>query len=117
MPAINFQKRFAPEVESLKKRQTIRKKRRDGRDPKTGDMLYLYTGQRTKSCRKLGQHLCKSAVPIYIYYQDIVVAGQRLNADEELALAQADGFESVADFRSFFLGQNEYEFNGCLIKW
>ena len=48
MPALNFQKRFADLVESGEKCQTIRKCSKDGRDPKVGDTLYLYTGQRPK---------------------------------------------------------------------
>lgn len=52
MPAYNFQKQFAPLVESGQKRQTIRAigKRRHARP---GESLQLYTGQRTKACRKL----------------------------------------------------------------
>ena len=33
MPALNFQKRFADDVESGRKCQTIRAPRKDGRDP------------------------------------------------------------------------------------
>lgn len=52
MPAYNFRKQFAPLVESGQKRQTIRTigKRRHAR---AGEPLQLYTGQRTKACRKL----------------------------------------------------------------
>ncbi len=53
MPSLNFQARFAPLVESGEKRQTIRAYRKDGRDPKRGDKLYLFTGMRTKACRPL----------------------------------------------------------------
>lgn len=38
---------------SGEKRQTIRANRKDGRDPKQGQPLMLYTGMRTKSCVKL----------------------------------------------------------------
>ena len=38
MPALNFQARFAPLVESGQKRQTIRAYRKDGRDPKPGQL-------------------------------------------------------------------------------
>ena len=66
MPALNFKAEFAPLVESGEKRQTIRKLRKDGRDPKVGDALYLYTGMRTKKCRKLGIAPCESVQPIEI---------------------------------------------------
>lgn len=66
MPAINFKKQFAPAVESGEKRQTIRARRQDGRDPVAGQTLYLYTGIRTKGCRKLGEVTCKETQQITI---------------------------------------------------
>ena len=117
MPALNFQKRFAPDVEARIKRNTIRKKRKDGRDPKAGDTLYLYTGMRTKSCRKLGEEICTKAVPILIDQKDIVLAGQLLDSDQELTLALLDGFESVSDFQEFFLKGNLCQFEGVFIEW
>jgi hypothetical protein len=44
MPALDFQARFAPLVESGEKRQTIRKRRK--RPIGVGQTLYLWTGQR-----------------------------------------------------------------------
>ncbi len=117
MPALNFKKQFAPKVESGKKRQTIRRKRRDGKYPRPGQTLYLYTGMRTKSCRKLGEETCKSSLPILIDGRNVVVGGQLLSADEELKLAQADGFEGVEDFRNFFSNQDADAFDGVLICW
>lgn len=61
MPALNFKKRFEPMIESGDKRQTIRAKRKDCRDPKEGQTLYLYTGMRSKGCRKLGEAPCLSS--------------------------------------------------------
>ena len=52
MPALNFTM-FVDKVESGEKRQTIRAYRKDGRDPKPGDPLYLFTGMRTTACRRL----------------------------------------------------------------
>ena len=54
MPALNFKNQFATYVElgfrdpdhPRAKRQTIRAKRKDGRDPRQGETLYLYTGKR-----------------------------------------------------------------------
>ena len=56
MPALNFQKQFVPLIESGEKRQTIRSQRKQ--PIKVGDLLYLYTGQRTKNCRKLAESIC-----------------------------------------------------------
>ena len=49
MVAINFSPQFAGIVASGAKKQTIRKKNRF----RIGDRLQLYTGQRTKNCKKL----------------------------------------------------------------
>lgn len=119
MPALSFKKEFAPKVESGEKKQTIRRKRKDGRDPKKGQTLYLYTGMRTKSCRKLGEEICKSALPILIGEFDVFVGGQLLSLEEEKVLAEADGFETVTDFRDFFLDDYSWpgRFEGCLICW
>lgn len=53
MPLFNFQKQFADAVERGEKRQTIRARRKIR--PKIGQIAYLYTGARTKACRKLGE--------------------------------------------------------------
>src|SRR6185437_1962428 len=49
----NFQKRFAPKVASGQKRQTIRARRKDGRMPRRGDHIKLYTGLRTRDVELL----------------------------------------------------------------
>ena len=118
MPALNFQKRFAPSVESGKKRQTIRACRRDGRNPRVGHTLYLYTGQRTKYCRKLGEAVCKSSEIITIDENYIFVEGKILTDHECAKLAIADGFEYVEDFKGFFSQNHDgLPFTGYLIKW
>ena len=66
MPALNFKKQFADKVERGEKRQTIRALRADGRNPQPGQTLFLYTGMRTKSCRKLGEAVCSSVEQIDI---------------------------------------------------
>ena len=116
MPAINFRKEFVDLVESGKKRQTIRPlgKRRF----KAGDKLYLYFGQRTKSCRKLAEVKCVSVDHIRIYpdYRDVIINGQALNLLQIDDLALADGFEDRAHFFSFFRYYGD-DFEGQVIKW
>lgn len=51
MVAYSFQKIFAPQVEDLSKRQTIRADRK--RHARPGEQLQLYTAMRTRHCRKL----------------------------------------------------------------
>ena len=61
MPAYNFQTRFADLVILGLKKQTIR-----GREAKVGSTAYLFTGQRTRSCTRLGQGKITSSLPIEI---------------------------------------------------
>ncbi len=51
MVAYSFQKLFAPAIESGVKRQTVRAPRK--RHARVGELLQLYCGMRTRSCRKL----------------------------------------------------------------
>lgn len=117
MPALNFKKQFAPDVESGKKRQTIRACRKDGRDPKPGQTLYLYTGMRTKICRKLGEVVCKSVEHISLGYLHIKINNKILGREEIKKLALADGFCCLKDFRNFFKQTHGLHFKGYLIKW
>jgi len=118
MPALNFIKTMAPKVESGEKRQTIRAMRKDGRNPKPGQTLYLYTGMRTKSCRKLREDVCKTVEPICIDENKNTIIGiHSLDFDEDKIFAKADGFENVADYYSFFEKTHDLPFYGVLIKW
>jgi hypothetical protein len=49
MPALSFMQMFRPKIESGFKRHTIRAERAIPIKP--GDLLVLYTGMRTRSCR------------------------------------------------------------------
>jgi hypothetical protein len=118
MPAFNFKKQFAADVESRKKRQTIRAKRKDGRNPHVGDELYLYTGMRTKSCRKLGEEICKFVHQITIdEHGHININGEWLPGYEELVFIYDDGFKNAADFTPFFRKEHGLPFEGLLYKW
>jgi len=117
MPALNFQKQFAPKVESGEKLQTIRALRKDGRDPKPGDTLFLYTGMRTKACRKLKEATAIKVHDISIKDVGVFVDGESLNFKERKALALADGFSCTKDFRNFFTMTHGIPFTGKIIKW
>ncbi len=119
MPALNFQKRFAPLVESGEKRQTIRRERVDGRLPcKPGDRLVLYTGMRSKNCRRLAEVRCTAVETIRINRK----AGKPIiwvryeNMDAE-AQARADGFESADSMADWFQETHGLPFRGLLIRW
>lgn len=51
MVAYSFHRMFAPDVEAMIKRQTVRAHRK--RHARIGEPVQLYTGMRTKQCRKL----------------------------------------------------------------
>jgi hypothetical protein len=111
MPAINFKKEFVDAVKDGSKAQTIRATRKV--PIKVGDILYLYTGMRTKQCEKIGEVVCKSVHDIEINDIGIMVDGSYLNPSECYRLAIADGFENTQAFLKFF----KPPFKGQLIKW
>ena len=124
MPALNFQKQFAYAVESGTKRQTIRAERKDGRDPKPGDTLYLFTGMRTKQCRRLGEEACKSRFSVWLSPAGSVwLDGTRLDPGDCESLAIDDGFEGDHNATPFekmiawFKKTHSLPFSGYLIKW
>lgn len=107
MAALNFQPQFADDVEDGIKRQTVRAHRKDGRPHcKRGDVLKLYTGMRTKSCRLLRVAKVIRVSPVRIEDVEMFLDGRRLPSaiwsrdqieitDDEFA--QADGFASFMD--------------------
>lgn len=127
MPALNFQARFAEDVEDGRKRQSIRALRKDGKSPHSpGCTVYLYTGMRTKSCRKLGEAKCLSVTPIRIDGTEMFLDGQRVPAgralrgdteDHDSDIARADGFDDFMDMAEWFGDMYGLPFEGELIKW
>ena len=127
MPAINYMKEIAPKYESGAKIHTIRKPRKDGRDPMPGQTLYQYTGQRTTACRKLGEDVCKRVRDITMWIKrrnslpTIEIDGLRLNASHWDQFAKNDGFEDINEMVDWFLRaypkHELYPFNGLLIQW
>jgi hypothetical protein len=118
MPAYNFKDRFAHLVESGEKRQTIRRLRKRG-NPKPGDLLQLYTGMRTKLCRRLRpDEECIATEPITIgSCSMIIIQGRFLDFSEADSFARADGFGDIPEFVDFFEENYGLPFSGILIKW
>ena len=117
MPSLNFMERFAGMVERGEKMQTIRRVRK--RPIKVGDTLQLYTGQRSKACRKLGVGRCTRVREIRltaIGFSDRI-DGVILSPQERFRLAEDDGFEFIEDFMAFFRGRYGLPFEGVLIEW
>lgn len=122
MPLLGFQSQFAAPILAGSKTQTLRQPRKDGRDPKAGDTLYLYTGLRTKTCRKLGEARCTQAFYVFLSLASFrVVRGPRgalsagpdalritrcgvgLNRRQLLEFARRDGFNDPRGLANWFL--------------
>lgn len=123
MVAFSFQKQFAEPIITGTKRQTIRTRAR----AKPGDRLQLYTGMRTKACRKIGDAVCAdvSTVEIRLSKDLIIVDGSSWPApytynDVRLDnFARADGFADWAAMKVFFAKHHPgvEMFEGFLITW
>lgn len=130
MVALNFMAQFADDVEGGRKRRSIRAPRKDGRDPKPGDKIQLYTGMRQKGCRKLGEATCWRVRPVEISHMGIKLGDRQLFAGEAPAswggvdpesydgdFAKADGFDCFQDMCEFFEKVHGLPFKGLLIEW
>lgn len=99
MVAFDFKPRFAPLVAAGTKCQTIRKSMR----AKPGDRLQLYTGMRTKNCRKLVEPdpICTMVdyVGIRPEYMTVGDTAKHPSADE---FARRDGFADYNDMVRWF---------------
>lgn len=115
MPALNFKACFCELVETGTKTQTIRRKRKH--PIRIGDRLVLYTGMRTKQCRKLLEATCSMEREIRITEGGVKIDGVSLPRVAVENLAQQDGFASVDQFRAFFRSNYGLPFSGQLIEW
>lgn len=116
MVALNFKQQFATDVETGKKRQTVRERTKAYR----GCNLQLYTGMRQKGCRKLKDVVCVSTEPIVLMSTLVQPAGNTaimgMHLDE---FARADGFKTYDHMWAFFEERADQhgEFHGVLIRW
>ncbi len=114
MVAYNFQPRFAEAVANGDKRQTIR---REGKriHAKRGDKVHLFTGMRTKNCRKLGEAICTYSSHVGLR-EGVLSLGNypHVTADQ---FAMLDGFAHYADMLDWFRDTHGLPFLGRLICW
>lgn len=114
MVAINFSEQFAADVEAGRKTQTIRRKARC----KSGDALQLYTGQRTKGCRKLADAICKDVTYVGLTERGVTLGTvDRFPRDID-EFARLDGFRDYAEMWVWFSGRYKTaSFTGQIIRW
>jgi len=126
MPALNFKKQFADDVENGFKKQTVRAHRKDGRlHCKVGDTIKLYIGMRSKSCRLLRSATVTRVAAIRIEGTRMYIKGRLLpmsidHRDSEQTdneFAEADGFDSFMDMASWFQQIHGLPFEGVVIYW
>jgi hypothetical protein len=130
MVALNFKAQFADDVEDGRKLRTIRADRKDGRDPRRGDALQLYTGMRQKEFRKLRDAECTSVRLVEISHIGVKLEGKSLYAGDAPSyaadfaqdrydgdFARADGFDSFQQMAEFFEREHGLPFYGRLIEW
>lgn len=114
MVAINFQPQFVEALLTGAKRQTIRRKARC----KPGDKIQIYTGQRTKECRKLGEAICIAIAPVVLYQSRAYLGSHMLSDAQRQQLAEADGFADYPEMHGWFKEKyGSRSFEGVLIKW
>ena len=103
MPQLGFKKHFPPLIKADKKPFTLRALRKDGRDPKAGQMLYMFTDLRQKSCKKFAEKMCRFAVNIRLHSNKVEIPGlASLSRPTDLdTFARLDGFEDFTACRSF----------------
>lgn len=124
MPAINFQARFADQVKTRQKRQTIRANGKR-KPPRVGDPLMLYTGMRQSGCRKLLDVVCSRVTPISISARSKTISmastllsrWQILTDEEAEQLAINDGFSSADDLFRWVSATHGETLSGNLIEW
>ena len=114
MVAINFSEQFAPRVESGEKRQTIRRSKKC----EAGAALQLYTGQRTKKCRKLRDEACRDVTYVGLTERGVSLGDVRRFPRDIDEFARLDGFDDYAAMWKWFSERYKTNsFTGYIIRW
>ena len=130
MVALSFKSAFVDDIEEGRKRRTIRQVRKGG-NPVPGKPLQLYTGMRTKGCKKIKDAVCIRVRPVD--HRD-TPASPLKDAGSMRAMrrpitggvdpehydgdfARADGFDCFGDMAEFFEREYGLPFAGQLIEW
>jgi len=127
MPSLYFQKQFTPGILAMldkeyarrtrinPKTTTIRAKRK--RPFRKGDLLYLFSGQRTKYCLRLGKVICRKTEELVVEEEfpgiyKIIIYGTDLSDKAAQKVALADGFASFKEMIKWFRKTHGFPFAG-----
>lgn len=114
MVAFNFQPEFVADIESGRKTQTIRQNAR----ARAGDYLQLYTGQRTKACRKISEAVCLDSTYIGMTARGITLGDKSIFPSDIDDFARADGFADYAAMWKWFSERYQTQsFTGFITRW
>jgi len=115
MVAFNFQPQFIVDIQSGAKTQTIRRTAR----AEVGDRLQLYTGMRTKACRKIVDPDPVCILTNYIALRpDGITFGDASLFPSADDFARMDGFRDYADMHRWFAERyDDAYFVGRLTRW
>lgn len=114
MVAINFSPQFADAVAAGQKTQTIRRRAR----AMAGQALQLYTGQRTKDCRKLADAVCIDCTYVGLTEHGVTLGDKSRFPSYIDDFARQDGFEDYAAMWKWFSEKyGTAGFTGYIIRW
>ena len=115
MTAFNFQPQFVPLIKSGEKRSTIRQTKRC----KVGDSMQLYTGQRTRTCKKIMDVECIGTAKIVINRHSIwrICKKEGIVCVNKMFLHEQEGFINAQQFLDFFKDKYGLPFIGYIHTW
>jgi hypothetical protein len=114
MVAFNFSPQFVADVEAGRKTQTIRRTSRAN----AGQAIQLYTGQRTKQCRKLGDAVCIDSTYVGLTARGVTLGDTSRFPGDQDGFARADGFADYAAMWKWFSERYETNsFTGYITRW
>lgn len=114
MVAFNFSPEFVADIEAGRKTQTIRQTSRAA----AGQAIQLYTGQRTKQCRKLGDAICIDSTYVGLTTTGVTLGDTSRFPGNRDDFARADGFADYAAMWKWFSERYETNsFTGYITRW
>lgn len=120
MPQLGFKRHLAQEILSGKKPFTLRALRRDGKNARAGQTLYMYTDLRNKNCKKFAEKPCRFAVTINLSWRSIVIPtiGSLTTPELMELFSRLDGFASYDEFCRFHQIMADMEVRAMrLVSW